>query len=109
MCALLQTQVRRFGDRFDEAEMKLISAMALVSRTWDCNRLPLGPMTVTVQLDEWASRPIYLSIVVIALVGGCEPTCFTGILLPTSGERHVFSQRSQKYLVSHELADAIPP
>jgi hypothetical protein len=45
--------------------MKLISALALVSRTWHCSFLLLGPMIATVQLDAWASNPIYLSIGVL--------------------------------------------
>ena len=38
-----------------------IRALALVSTTCECSRLPLGPIVATVQLDDWASSPIYLS------------------------------------------------
>ena len=31
--------------------------------------LPLGPITATVQLAEWASSPIYLSMGVLLCVG----------------------------------------
>lgn len=41
--------------------MTWIRALALVSTTCECSRLPLRPIVATVQLDVWASSPIYLS------------------------------------------------
>ncbi len=41
--------------------MTWIRALALVSTTCEWSRLPLGPIVATVQLDEWAPSPIYLS------------------------------------------------
>jgi hypothetical protein len=38
-----------------------IRILALVSRTRDCRRRPLGPINASVLLDEWASSSIYLS------------------------------------------------
>ncbi len=49
---------------------KSISTRALVSKTFDCNRRPLGLTTATVQLYEWASSPICRSIGV--LLAECE-------------------------------------
>ena len=46
-----------------------ISARAFVSTTCELNRFPLAPTTPSVQVDAWASRPIYLSIGV--LLSGC--------------------------------------
>jgi hypothetical protein len=45
--------------------MKVIRALALVSMTWCCSLRPLVPITATVQLDAWASKPIYLSMGVL--------------------------------------------
>jgi len=56
-----------------------IRQRALVSTTWLLIRFPLGVMTPSVQLDAWASSPIYLSMGILllgwVLPGSLIPEC----------------------------------
>jgi hypothetical protein len=55
----------QIGQLREPAALAETRSLALVSTTWEVSRRPLVPTTATVQLDVWASKPIYLSMGVL--------------------------------------------
>ena len=80
---------------------------AFVSTTWDPIRFPPGVITPSVQLDVWASSPIYLSMAVL-LLGWALLDSRTSQVLPPLGRRPALCRGQPSHRTTSGYGRAAP-